>query len=245
MNVKINEHERVDDLHRNGYKLIQDPKNFCFGADAVLLSAFCSVQKSENVIDLGTGTGIIPILLAAKTNARHITGIDICEESVEMAQRSVLLNDLQEKITISHIDIKNVKNEYPAGSFNVVTSNPPYMEPEGGLKNDFSNKAAARHEILVTLAEVLDAAKWLLRFGGRLYMIHRPHRIVDIMCLMRERGIEPKRLRFVHPFKEKPPAMLLIEATSGGKAMARVESPLIMYEKQNVYTEEVFNMYYK
>lgn len=245
MKVEVKETERIDDLHRNGYQIIQDPKRFCFGVDAVLLSGFSCAKKGEKVIDLGTGTGIIPILMEAKTDGEHFTGLEIQVESAEMAKRSVSLNDLGEKIDIVCGDIKEADKLFKAGSFDVVTSNPPYMNDGGGLKNDYGPKAIARHELLCSLDDVAKAAAWLLRFGGRLYMVHRPHRLADIICTLREHRLEPKRLRFVQPYADKEPNMVLIEASKGGKSMVKVMPPLIIYKEDGTYTEETLEIYYK
>ena len=245
MKVEVKETERIDDLHRNGYQIIQDPKRFCFGVDAVLLSGFSCAKKGEKVIDLGTGTGIIPILMEAKTDGEHFTGLEIQVESAEMAKRSVSLNDLGEKIDIVCGDIKEADKLFKAGSFDVVTSNPPYMNDGGGLKNDYGPKAIARHELLCSLDDVAKAAAWLLRFGGRLYMVHRPHRLADIICTLREHRLEPKRLRFVQPYADKEPNMVLIEASKGGKSLVKVMPPLIIYKEDGTYTEETLEIYYK
>ena len=222
MNVNINDWERVDDLHRNGYVIIQDPKRFCFGIDAVILSGFAEVKKGENVMDLCTGTGIIPILLEAKTEGSHFTGLEIQEESVEMAKRSVRLNGLEDKVTIDFGDVKNTEALYRASSFDVVTVNPPYMNEGGGLKNGYSPKTIARHEVLCSLEDVVDAAARLLVPQGRLYMVHRPHRLTDIMVTLRNHRLEPKRLRFVHSYADREPVMVLVEAVSNGKPMVKV-----------------------
>ncbi len=244
-NVFIKESERVDDLHRNGYLIIQDPKNFCFGVDAVLLSGFASVKKGEKVIDLGTGTGVIPILMEGRYGGESYYGIDIQEESVEMAQRSIKLNSLENKIKTPLCDIKEVFNKFECSSFDVVTSNPPYMNTGGGIINEYSPKAVARHEILCDLDDVVYAAAKLLKFGGRFYMIHRPHRLVDIFYVLRKHKIEPKVIRFIHPYFDRDPSMVLIESSRGGKSMLKVLPPLVIYEKNGEYTEEIYKIYYK
>lgn len=243
--IEIKKDERIDDLHRNGYQLIQNTKMFCFGIDAVLLSDFAQVKKGENVIDLGTGTGVIPILLEAKTNGNHFTGLEIQKESAEMAKRSVLLNGLQNKISIDQGDIKQAFSIYGKSVFDVVTSNPPYMNHGGGLKNDFTPKAIARHEVLCNLEDVIYNASKLLKTGGRFYMVHKPHRLADIIVTMRCHQLEPKRIRFVHSYENKEPSLLLIEGARNGKPMIKIESPLIIYQKDGSYTEEIYKIYYE
>ena len=244
-NIEIKENERIDDLHRNGYLLIQNTKMFCFGIDAVLLSGFAQVKKGENVIDLGTGTGVIPILLEAKTKGNHFTGLEIQKESAEMAKRSVLLNGLQNKISIDQGDIKQALSIYGKSVFDVVTSNPPYMNYGGGLKNDFTPKAIARHEVLCNLEDIIYNASKLLKTGGRFYMVHKPHRLADIIVTMRCNHLEPKRIRFVHSYENKEPSLILIEGARNGKPMIKVESPLIIYQKDGSYTEESHKIYYE
>ena len=232
--ITIHPHERVDDLHRDGHLIIQDPKRFCFGVDAVILSGFAKVKKGENVLDLGTGTGIIPILLAAKTEGKHFTGLEIQTESAEMANRSVLLNELEERVSIKEGDIKEAVQLFGASSFDVVTSNPPYMNEGGGLVNPFAAKAIARHEILCSLEDVVAAAARLLR----------PHRLTDIMVLLRQYRLEPKRIRFVQPYADKEPTMVLVEAARGGKPMVKVDAPLVIFQAPQEYTEEIVEIYY-
>lgn len=243
--VELRPGERVDDLHRNGFRIIQDPKRFCFGVDAVLLSGFAKAAKGERVVDLGTGTGIIPILLAARTEAEEIYGLEIQAESAEMASRSVALNHLQERITILEGDIKAPPVQLKPSSFQVVTCNPPYMNSGGGLQNQFGPKAIARHEVLVNLEEVVAQASRLLSFGGRFYLVHRPHRLVDIFCLLRQYKLEPKQMRLVHPYVQKEPMMVLIEAVRSGKPMLKVLPPLVIYEADGSYTKETIQIYYE
>ena len=234
----------MDNLHRNGYYIIQDPKRFCFGIDAVILSGFTEVKRNETVLDIGTGTGIIPILLEAKTEGIHFTGLEIQPESVEMARRSILINSLENKITVDEGDIKNFLNIYKPSSFDVITSNPPYMNDGGGIKNEYSPKAIARHEILCSLEDIVYAVSKLLKFNGRFYMVHRPHRLVDIITTLRNYKLEPKKIRFVHSNINKEPSMVLIEALKGGKSMIKVFPPLIIYNENGKYTEEIYNIYY-
>ena len=239
----LSENERIDDLQRNGYQIIQNPQKFCFGMDAVLLSGFTKIKKGESVLDLGTGTGIIPILLEAKTEGRHFTGLEIQETSADMAQRSVCLNDLNEKVEIVRGDIKEAVDLFGKASFDVVTSNPPYMTGQHGLVNPDMPKAIARHEILCTLEDVIGQASALLKENGRFYMVHRPFRLAEIFSKMTEYHIEPKRMRLVYPYVDKEPNMVLIEGHRGGKSRLTVEKPLIVYKEPNVYTDEIYEIY--
>ena len=243
MQVLIKENERIDDLQRNGYRIIQDPDRFCFGMDAVLLSGFASAKKGDKVLDMGTGTGIIPILMEAKTEAEHLTGLEIQPESADMALRSVKLNGLEDKISIVTGDIKEAKNLFPKASFQVITSNPPYMIGQHGLVNPHSEKAIARHEVLCTLEDVIENAAALLVPGGHFYMVHRPFRLAEIMTTLVKYRLEPKRMQLVYPYIDKEPNMVLIEAARGGKSRLQVEKPLIVYEKPGVYTSEIYDVY--
>lgn len=239
----LHEGERLDDLERNGYKIIQHKDKFCFGMDAVLLSAFANVNEGENAIDLGTGTGIIPILLEAKTEGEHFTGLEIQNESADMARRSVEYNGLESKIDIVTGDIKEASALFRKASFNVVTSNPPYMNDNHGIKNPDMPKAIARHEILCSLEDVVREAALLLMPGGRFYMVHRPHRLTELIVTLKQYKLEPKRIKFVHPFIDKEANMVLIEAVRGGKSMIKVEKPLIVYKEQGKYTDEIYDIY--
>ncbi len=235
--------ERIDDLQRNNYKIIQDPERFCFGMDAVLLSGFARAKEGDRVIDLGTGTGIIPILMEAKTGASDLIGLEIQPESANMAQRSVELNHLESKIRIVTGDIKEASSLFGAATFDVVTSNPPYMTEHHGITNEKSPRAIARHELLCTLEDVISQAAKLLRPGGSFYMVHRPFRLVDIMVLMREYHLEPKRMKLVYPYIDKDPNMVLIEGLRGGRPRLTVEKPLVVYQSPGVYTDEIYDIY--
>lgn len=241
--VICGEDERIDDLQRNGYRIIQKKKGFCFGMDAVLLSGFAQVKEGEQAVDLGTGTGIIPILLEAKTKGRHFTGLEIQEEVAEMAKRSVCLNQLEERVTIVRGDIKEASRLFGKASFDVVTSNPPYMNDQHGLKNPDLPKAIARHEVCCTLDDVCREAALLLKPGGRFYMVHRPHRLAEIITALKSYKLEPKRMKLVHPFVDKDANMVLIEAVRGGKSMMKVEAPIIVYREPGVYTQEIYDIY--
>ena len=238
----VRENERVDDL-QNGCYIIQDPEKFCFGMEAVLLSGFAKVKKGEHVLDLGTGTGIIPVLLSARTEGESFTGLEIQEECAEMASRSVQYNHLENKVRIVQGDIKEAAAVFGAASFHVVTCNPPYMIGQHGLTNPHMPKAIARHEILCTLEDVVSQAAKLLDDRGRFYMVHRPFRLPEIFTKMCNYGIEPKRMRLVHPYADKEPNMVLIEGLKGGKPRLAVDPPLIVYTKDGGHTEEVLKLY--
>ena len=243
MGTELKENERVDDLQRNGYGIIQRTGAFCFGMDAVLLSGFAAVRQGEQALDLGTGTGIIPILLEAKSEGRHFTGLEIQPDMADMARRSVAYNHLESKIEIVTGDIKEAGRLFDLASFDVVTSNPPYMNDAHGLKNPDLPKAIARHEILCTLEDVVRAAAILLKPGGRFYMVHRPHRLIEIISVMRQYRLEPKRMKFVHPFIDREANMVLIEGVRGGKPMVKLEAPIIVYKEPGVYTDEIYEIY--
>ena len=241
--VSLKENERIDDLERNGYRIIQDTGRFCFGMDAVLLSGFARVKDGAEVLDLGTGTGIIPILLEAKTGAAHLTGLEIQEDSSDMARRSVFLNGLQDKIDIVTGDIKEAGNLFGAAPFDVITCNPPYMTRQHGLTNPSDAKAVARHEILCTLEDVVAQTAKLLKPGGNFYMVHRPFRLAEIITLLCAHKLEPKRMQLVYPYVDKEPNMVLLEANRGGRPQMRVEKPLIVYKEPGVYMPEIYDIY--
>lgn len=241
--IKLNEGERVDDLERCGYKIIQNPEKFCFGIDAVLLSGFANVKKDEKALDLCSGNGIIPILLAGKYEGAKFDGIEIQEDSVDLANRSIVANGIDDKVRVIAGDIKNVTDYMDAGSYNVVTCNPPYMIDCHGIKNPDSPKAIARHEILCDFDDVAHAAAQMLKTGGRFYLIHRPFRLVELFDTLTKYKLEPKRMRFVHPFSDHEPNMVMIEACLGGKRRITIEKPLVVYEEVGKYTQEIYEIY--
>lgn len=235
--------ERIDELQRNEYLIFQHPGRFCFGMDAVLLSGFIRVTPGGKVLDLGTGTGILPILVEAKTKAGHLTGLEIQEESADMAARSVAVNGLSEKIDILVGDIKEAGRLFGAASFDVVTSNPPYMTAEHGLKNPELSKAIARHEVLCTLEDVVREAAYVLKPQGNFFMVHRPFRIAEIIRTLSAHNLELKRMRFVYPYVDKEPNMVLLEACKGGRPRVTVEPPLIVFKEPGVYHEDITGVY--
>lgn len=239
----IREGERLDDLQIKNYKLIQDPAGFCFGVDAVLLAAFAKVKKGEQALDLAAGNGVVPILLEAKNQGTRYCGLEIQEASADLARRSVRYNGLEERIQIRTGDIKEAAALYGAASFEVITVNPPYMIGDHGVKNGNQAKYIARHEVLCTLEDVLRESEKLLKDRGRFYMVHRPFRLPEILSGMCRHGIEPKRMRLVHPYVDKEPNMVLVEGSKGGRPRMQVEPPLIIYHRDGSYTQEVLEMY--
>lgn len=243
MTINLKQGERLDDLQIKGYRIIQSPGRFCFGMDAVLLSSFAKVKTGERALDLGTGTGILPILLEAKNKGDSYTGLEIQEESADMARRSVQYNHLEDKVRIVTGDIREAAALFGAASFHVITVNPPYMIGDHGLKNENEAKYIARHEVLCTLEDVLRESGKLLGNKGRFYMVHRPFRLAEILSGMSRHRIEPKRMRLVHPYIDKEPNMVLLEGVKGAHPRMTVEPPLVVYNKDGTYTEELLELY--
>lgn len=243
MTINLKENERLDELQRNGYRIIQNPEKFCFGMDAVLLTGFAAQAKGASLLDLGTGTGIIPILMEAKTDIPHLTGLEVQEESADMARRSVELNGLSDKISIVTGDIKEAGSLFKAASFDCITCNPPYMIGQHGLTNPDEPKAIARHEVLCTFDDVARVTAKLLMPGGHFYLVHRPFRLAEIITTLSAYKLEPKRMQLVYPYVDKEPNMVLIEAVRGGKPRMTVEKPLIVYSEPGKYMPEIYDIY--
>ncbi len=239
----MTDNERIDDLQRNGYKIIQNKECFCFGMDAVLLSSFAKADEGNRVLDLCTGNGIIPILMFAKNPGTSYYGLEIQKTGADLAQRSVKLNGLEDKIKIINDDVKEASRIFGGASFNVVTVNPPYMNESHGIVNPESAKAIARHEILCTLEDVINQAARCLKVKGHFYMVHRPSRLAEIVRTMSKYKLEPKRIRMVHPYINKDANMVLIEGVKGANTFMKIESPLIVYNQDGSYTDELLKMY--
>ena len=243
MLINLKENERIDDLQRNGYQIIQNPGKFCFGMDAVLLTGFAHARQEDRLLDMGTGTGIIPLLMEAKYHCAHLTGLEIQPESADMAERSVALNGLTDKITIVTGDIKEADKIFQSASFDCVTCNPPYMIGNHGIANPDAPKAIARHELLCTLEDVVSQAAKLVKPGGSFFLVHRPFRLAEIMNIMVKYKLEPKRMQLVYPYIHKEPNMVLVEAVRGGKPRMTVEKPLIVFQSPGVYMPEIRELY--
>jgi tRNA1Val (adenine37-N6)-methyltransferase len=238
----LREDEQLDDL-QNGYFIIQGDKNFRYGMDAVLLADYAAAGPDDRILDMCTGTGIVPILLAARGRGKEITGLEIQEKSADMAERSVRINHLQDRIRIIRGDIREAASFFDAASFDIVTCNPPYMIGGHGLKNPDPGMAAARHEIFCTFRDVAMQAAYLLAPHGYFYLIHRPFRLAEIMDTLREFHLEPKKMRLVYPYVDREPNLVLIEARRDGRPRLEVEKPLIVYEKPGVYTDDIRAIY--
>jgi tRNA1(Val) A37 N6-methylase TrmN6 len=239
MDVQLGANERLDDLMCNGRMLIQNTDIFCFGMDAVLLANFARAGKGQRCMDLCTGNGVIPILMEAKGQGGSFVGVEIQECSARLAERNVELNGAKDRITIVRDDLKNAAARFKGGAFDVVTVNPPYMNESHGLVNPSEPKAIARHEILCILDDIVYQASVILKDRGRLYMVHRPQRLVEIFETCRRHGMEPKRMRLVHPYADRPANMVLIEAVRGGGSQLIVDMPLVMYDRDGGYTREL------
>lgn len=244
--MELKENERIDDLELNNLKIIQNKNGFCFGMDSVLLSDFAkNIKPNTKVIDLGTGTGILPILLSAKTKASKIVGIEIQEDVANMANRSVELNNLQNRLEIICENIKNLKNVYETNSFDAIVTNPPYKTKGTGGINELKSKLISRHEIAADLEDFISISSYLLKDQSNIYMVHRPERLVDILSIFRKYKLEPKELKLVQPNCGKAPNLVLIKATKNAKPFLKIDKPLYIYKSDGTYTEELLKIYNK
>lgn len=243
MTVNIKENERIDDLQLKGLKIIQNPNWFCFGIDAVLLANYAEVKSKAKVVDLGTGTGIVPLLIYGKRNPSQIIGVEVQDAVADMANRSIELNNAGEIISIAHMNLKEAPKKLGKGKFDVVTSNPPYMPAGKGIVNPEDQKAISRHEILCDLEDVIRVGSELLNTSGKFFMVHRPLRLVDMLLLMRKYDLEAKNIRFIHPKPGKQPNLMLIKAIKKGSAELKIEKPLYVYDENGEYTKEIHEIY--
>ena len=250
MEIKLNENERIDDLEIKGMKIIQNKNGFCFGIDSVLLSDFAKeIKNGAKCVDLGTGTGILGILLCAKTNLSQIIGIEIQEEVAEMANRSIILNNLENKFKIININLKEIKNNkinyLEKYSFDYIITNPPYKKLNTGKINENEKKLISRHEITASLDDFIEVANYLLKDKGTIFMVHRPERLADILERMRKEKIEPKEIKFVYPKVNEEPNLILIKGVKNAKPFLKINKPLYIYNEDGSYTDEILKIYNK
>ena len=250
MEIKLNENERIDNLEIKGMKIIQNKNGFCFGIDSVLLSDFAKeIKNGAKCVDLGTGTGILGILLCAKTNLSQIIGIEIQEEVAEMANRSIILNNLENKFKIININLKEIKNNkinyLEKNSFDYIITNPPYKKLNTGKINENEKKLISRHEITASLDDFIEVANYLLKDKGTIFMVHRPERLADILEKMRKEKIEPKEIKFVYPKVNEEPNLILIKGVKNAKPFLKINKPLYIYNEDGSYTDEILKIYNK
>ena len=244
MKIELKDNERIDDLQLNNLKIIQNKDGFCFGIDSVLLSDFSKeIPTGSTVLDLGTGTGILGILLCGKTKLSKIYGIDVQEEVCQMAQRSVKLNNLEDRFEIINDNIKNLNTIFENCSIDAIVSNPPYKKDNSGLKNESQTKLISRHEITASLEDFIEISSKLLKDNSSLYMVHRPERLSDLFYLLRKYKLEPKKLRMVQSYFDSKPKLVLVKATKNAKSFLNIENPLIIYNKDGTYTSEILKIY--
>lgn len=244
MEIKLNQDEKIEDLQFKDLKIIQNKTGFCFGIDSILLSDFAKdIKKEAKVLDLGTGTGIIAILLCGKTALKEVIGVEIQKEVYEMAQKSIKLNGLEDKFKIINEDILNLDKILEKGSFDAIVSNPPYKKKDTGIQNEEEKKIISRHETTATLEDFIKISKDLLKDKGEFYMVHRPDRLVDLLTLMRKYKIEPKIMRFVYGNESSAPKLVLIKGIKNAKPFLKVQNNLYIYSKNGEYTEEINKIY--
>lgn len=243
---------RTDDTGFAGIRILQDPSAFCYGTDAVLLADMAArgrVREDTRVMDLGCGNGIVPLILAARTLSRHIRGLEVQEEAAALARESVRLNGLEERIGILTGNVRDVRRDGdPAlaalkGSFDLVTMNPPYTEGTRGLTGAAEAKTIARHEVLGSLGDFLEAAKYLLRDRGHLYIVHRPARLVDLCEHCRRLSLEPKEMRFVSGKPGEKPNILLLHCVKYGSRELRFLDPIAVRREDGTFTPEMLQAY--
>lgn len=244
--MDIRPNERIDDLEINGYKIIQDQSGFCFGIDSVLISDFAKkIKKNSKVIDLGTGSGIIPTLLCAKTLLREVVGVEIQSDVAEMAKRSIKLNNLEDRFRIINCNVTDVSQFFGNNCFDVVVTNPPYKKLDTGKINLNEKKLISRHEIKANLEDFIKVSSKILKDRGEFYMVHRPDRLADIIEYLRKYKLEPKELRFVHPNENKEPNILLLKAIKNARPFLKILKPLYVYNMEGEYTDEILKIYNK
>lgn len=244
--IELSNNERIDDLEFRGLKLIQNAEGFKFGVDAVLLSDFAKrLKKGSVVVDIGSGTGIISVLLCEKTNLKKIYGIEVQEEVAKICEKNIKLNHLENKFEVFNMNVKNIETKFSKGEIDVVVTNPPYKKEKSGLTSIDKVNLISRHEVECTLEDIIDKSSYLLKDLGQFYMVHRAERLVDIMCLLRKYRLEPKVLRFVHSKPGEKPNLVLVKAVKYAREYLKIEDPLYIYGDDGEYTDEIYTIYEK
>lgn len=244
MSVELKENEAIDDLQCNGLKIIQNNKFFKYGIDAVLLSNFVKNKKKDlKIVDFGTGTGIISVLLTAKIDVNKIYSIEIQEVIAEMAKRSVKLNNLEDKIEVLNVDLKEADKYINANSIDIIVTNPPYKKDNSGLQNECEEKRISRHEIYCNIEDICKQAKKLLKDKGEIYIVHRCERLVDVICNLRKYNLEPKEIQYIQSNINVAPVLFLIKAVKNAKSFLKILKPLIVYDDDGGYTKEIKEIY--
>ena len=244
--ILLKENEGIEDLEYKGLKIIQNKKGFRFGIDSVLLSDFAKeIKKDSKVIDLGTGTGIISILLCGKTKLKEIIGVEIQKDVYDMAKRSSKINSLENKFKVINEDLNNIRKNFPANSIDAIVTNPPYKRINTGVTNENISKQISRHEVMCNIEGIANISNYLLKDKASIYLVHRPNRLVDIINALTKYKLEPKKMQFVYPTKESEPNLVLIKATKNGRPFLKIEKPLIVYSEDGKYTKEILKIYNK
>lgn len=244
--MELNENERIDDLEYEGLKIIQNKDWFCFGIDSILVADFAKDIKNDAVVmDIGTGTGVIGLLLCKKTNLKKIYGIEVQSDVAEMAEKSIKLNDLENKFEILNININEINKYFVNNQFDAIVTNPPYKKDNTGIKNENQNKLISRHEVECTLEDIIQKSSLMLKDLGCFYMVHRAERIVDIFVLLRKYKLEPKIIRFIHPKINEKPNLILVKAVKNAGEFLKIEKPLVVYNNDGGYTDEIMKIYNK
>lgn len=244
--MELKNSERIDDLGIGNLKIIQNEEGFCFGIDSVLLSDFAkNLKKNATVVDIGTGTGILSILLAEKSKAKKIYGVEIQSEVAEMAKRSVLLNNLENKIEIVNDDIKNINKYLENNTVDCIVTNPPYKKIDSGIKNENEKLLISRHEIKCNLQDIAEISRKLLKDKGEIYLVHKSERLVDILATFRQNKLETKVIRLIQANKNSCPNLVLVKAVKNGGEFLKVERPLVIYNDDGSYCDEILDIYNK
>lgn len=237
--------ERVDDLQRNGLAIIQNPNQFCFGMDAVLLADFVTLRKHDRVVDLGTGTGILPILLSQNEDTAVFDAIEWQPYMAEMSGRSIQMNGLQDRICIHCDDVRNAHSFLGYETVSAVVSNPPYGKQKATIHSENTGERLSKHETDCTLTDFINAAAAILKNQGRFFVVFPANRLLDLLDTLRSKRLEPKRIRMVCSKASKPPYLVMIEAVKNAKPFLLWEKPLIVYNENGVETAEMDRIYHR